>query len=290
MNEPRGSLAAATAQWALCLFILCPAATGCDPARRQDSAPVGPPADARETELVALREALAAERSRRQELEGEVEWLRYQLEEFVWDVPERVREDEQQDDVAASDAAGDGSAADQPELGPGGRGRPWFDTRALRSQGVDGGELQRLSEAFARSEMELLQLEDRARREGWYGGSRYSQALRDLRGSLRAELGDESYDRLLFASGRRNRVVVDDLLDRSPAQQAGIQPDDVICRYDGSRVFRAGELKGATSEGSAGELVAVEVMREGEHVRIYVPRGPLGVKISQARRLPAEGC
>jgi C-terminal processing protease CtpA/Prc len=248
MNEPRGSLAAATAQWALCLFILCPAATGCDPARRQDSAPVGPPADARETELVALREALAAERSRRQELEGEVEWLRYQLEEFVWDVPERVREDEQQDDVAAS------------------------------------------REAFARSEMELLQLEDRARREGWYGGSRYSQALRDLRGSLRAELGDESYDRLLFASGRRNRVVVDDLLDRSPAQQAGIQPDDVICRYDGSRVFRAGELKGATSEGSAGELVAVEVMREGEHVRIYVPRGPLGVKISQARRLPAEGC
>jgi hypothetical protein len=50
----------------------------------------------------------------------------------------------------------------------------------------------------------------------------------------------------------------------------------------------AGELRDATVTGRAGELVAVEVQREGESAprRIFVPRGPIGVTLAPASQKP----
>jgi S1-C subfamily serine protease len=78
------------------------------------------------------------------------------------------------------------------------------------------------------------------------------------------------------------------VLASSPAAAAGIEPGDVILRYDDVPVFAPYELKEATSDGRAGSTVAVDVWRQGERERVYLPRGPLGVQLLPTRRPPSE--
>lgn len=218
-------------------------------------------------EVATLRQALAEERAEREALEAEVERLRQELDELAWrdEAPE---------------------PGEQPEGAEGRAERPWFDAEALARHSVAPAELERVREAFDASELALLQLEDQARREGWYGEPRYGERLRDMRLALRAELGDDRFDLLLFATGRDNRVVVTDLLEGSPAQLAGIQPGDEILSYAERRVFRGMELKRATTVGTAGERVEIELLRDGSRVRVWIPRGPLGIRMRQASRPP----
>jgi hypothetical protein len=241
-------------------------------------------------EVATLREALAEERDERQALEAAVERLREQLDELAYAEPSPRGE------TAASSAAGGvgsgagGEGASGAEAaGSGvvpGLQRPWFDADALLRHGVSPAEVDRLRDVFSESELALLQLEDQARREGWFDQPRYRENLRDMRRALRAELGDDRFDRLLFATGRENRVIVTELLDDSPAQRSGLQAGDEILSYADRRVFRAMELKEATTEGTAGERVEVEVLRDGARVRLWVPRGPLGIRLEQTRRSP----
>jgi hypothetical protein len=252
------------------------AALACEPGER--AAPPAAPASAdleadlasARLEVATLRQALEEERGEREALEAELERLRQELDELAWAEPEP-----QAEPGAGSDAAGASDAA-----------RPWFDAEALARHGVQPAEVDRLRESFDASEMALLNLEDRARREGWYAQPRYRQALRDMRQALRTDLGDDRFDLLLFATGRHNRVVVTDLLEGSPAQRAGLQPGDEILSYADRRVFRGAELKHATTVGTAGERVPLEVLRDGSRVRVWVPRGPLGIRMQQASRPP----
>jgi serine protease Do len=94
---------------------------------------------------------------------------------------------------------------------------------------------------------------------------------------------------VLYSTGHPNRVAVQDIVTGSPAESAGLQPGDVIVRYDGRLVLNAGELRDATTEGRAGELVAIEVQREGESDarRVFVPRGPIGISLAPATQQPA---
>ena len=89
--------------------------------------------------------------------------------------------------------------------------------------------------------------------------------------------------------GRNNRLSVRDGLMRSPAEEAGIEPGDLILTYDDVRVFDAFQLRGATSAGRRGESVPIELIRRGRRLRIIVPRGPLGVKLQPERVPPLEG-
>lgn len=255
------------------------AALACGSPDGRDAAPTPAPPElegdlaAARLEVATLREALAEERAERQALELEVERLREEIDQLAWSDP----------------AAG----ADEPEAGAGGpdgggsgQERPWFDAEGLLGHGVQPAEVERLREAFDDSELALLELENQAQREGWYGEPRFRQELRDLRLALRADLGDDRFDRLLYATGRHNRVVVSDLLQGSAAARAGLQPGDEILSYDDQRIFRAMELKQATIEGTPGERVALEVLREGSRVRVWLPRGPIGIQMRQSRRPP----
>jgi S1-C subfamily serine protease len=123
-------------------------------------------------------------------------------------------------------------------------------------------------------------------REGWNQNPRYRQELRQLERDLRQELGDEDYDWLRYATGESNRVVVRDVLDRTPANRAGIRPGDSVRSYADRRIFTPGELKRATSRGEVGEWVRVELEREGEIVSVSVQRGPLGVVLDAETRIP----
>jgi membrane-associated protease RseP (regulator of RpoE activity) len=229
-------------------------------------------------EVATLRQALDEERQERQALEAEVEWLREQLESAGWEEPA----------ADAPEAEGDADVpAATPEAGEKHAERPWFDAEALAKHGVPPSDVDLVRESFDASELALLNLEDQARREGWFDKPRYRLALRDQRVALRADLGDERFDALLFATGRRNRVVVTDLLDESPAQRAGLEPGDEILSYGESRVFGPMELKAATTAGTAGERVEIVVLRDGARERFFAPRGPLGIRMRPASRPPA---
>jgi len=139
-------------------------------------------------------------------------------------------------------------------------------------------------------ELERLELRDLAIREGWFGSDRYREEvvrLDDERPALRAEIGDDAYDRYLFASGEDNRVRVGAVIPGSPAEAAGLVPGDLIESYGGGRVFTFSGLRDATSEGERGELVPVSLQRaDGSRVQVWLPRGPMGVRLDMTRTDP----
>jgi membrane-associated protease RseP (regulator of RpoE activity) len=164
-----------------------------------------------------------------------------------------------------------------------------FDEDALVEAGMRRVDAAHLRELYETVDMERLYLRDRATREGWLNTSRYAEESRALDArvdGVRGDLGDDGYDWFLFASGQFNRVLIADVLERSPASTAGIEPGDRILRYGDQRIFSATELASATTKGRPGENVTVEYERGGEVRRATIPRGPIGVRLGAERARP----
>ncbi|MEE8157099.1 MAG: PDZ domain-containing protein, partial [Gammaproteobacteria bacterium] len=70
-------------------------------------------------------------------------------------------------------------------------------------------------------------------------------------------------------------------IETSPAQQAGLQPGDIIRSYAGERVFSSQQLVNLRSAGVKGIPVTVEIIRDGQLMQITMPRGPMGVQTRQ---------
>ncbi len=133
--------------------------------------------------------------------------------------------------------------------------------------------------AFINRRTEELRLEAlNARYQAQRDGERFAgRELPNVNETLRAELGDADYARYLTALGRPTDIPVNAVLANSPAAQAGFRPGDRIVSYAGTRVFGMNELTRLTLEGSAGQAVAVDVVRDGQTIQLYLPRGPLGI-------------
>lgn len=141
--------------------------------------------------------------------------------------------------------------------------------------------LRRLSE----EEMKRLEIRDQALREDWMGNERFFNALRELgdaTAGLRAEIGDEAYDRYLYTLGETNRVLIDSVIQGSPAEDAGLQAGDIILDYADRRMFNWSDLRNATSDGERGEPVFLRVRRNEQTVDLSIPRGPMGVRLDSA--------
>jgi hypothetical protein len=270
---------------------------------RASSRPDAPPAvqAAQHRESAPPPSTLEAALERNRQLSAEVDWLQAQLDVLASRhaaTGEEARADAALHSLAdaghqAADKSPDGAengvepgseaasaeAGEEPEDG-------WFDDAALAQAGLLPYEIDRIRDIFDASEMAAIGLEHQARREGWYGSPRYKQALYDQRTDLRANIGEEDFDLLLYASGRENRVVIDGLLRGSPGDRAGLQQGDVVLSYEGRRIFKAPELKRATVQGKAGDIVPIVVVRNGEVMRVYAERGPLGVRLRPDARLP----
>jgi hypothetical protein len=133
----------------------------------------------------------------------------------------------------------------------------FFDEDLLLAEGgLDAAEAARLRETFEDLEMERLYLSDQAVREGWLYTPRYRREIQALTAETREALGDEGYDWMLYGASRHNRVLVNDLLSRSPASSAGVEIGDVVLRYDGQSIFTAHELQAATQQGPLGVRLA----------------------------------
>jgi hypothetical protein len=166
-----------------------------------------------------------------------------------------------------------------------------LDQETLLAAGVEPGLASAYLSSQSRLEMQRLELRDRASREGWLNSDRFRKQLGELEGSveaLRAQIGDDSYDRFLYLTGQPNRVVIASVIEESPAQLAGVQAGDIVLDYADSRVFSFTELRDATRVGESGESVLVRVQRKGETLELLVPRGPLGVRLDSERVEPAD--
>ena len=138
-------------------------------------------------------------------------------------------------------------------------------------------------------ELKLLELRDRAAREGYLGSGQYQRELNALMSQnveLRDEIGDDAYDQYLYATGQHNRVRIASVMMGSPAEQAGLKTGDMILSYNDRPMFSWNELQGATTQGERGEYVNVSVIRNGQLLNLWVPRGPLGVRLGTIRVRP----
>lgn len=155
--------------------------------------------------------------------------------------------------------------------------------------GVDPGFAEDIVRRKNAVELQRLELQDHATRNGYLNTQRYVDELEEINlsdVSLREELGDQGYDEYLFNSKQNNRVRISSVMLGSPAEQAGIEKGDVVLSYDNNRVFDWQELKGATAQGELGEYVSLSVYRNGEVYSFSVPRGTLGMQLGATRLAP----
>ena len=129
-----------------------------------------------------------------------------------------------------------------------------------------------------------------------------SKALRDMgyKGKatphgFRASFSSMAYESNKFPSEviekalaheQRNRVRAVSVMMGSPAEMAGMKDGDMILSYDNRRMFNWNELQAATSLGERGEYVNVTVLRNGQQLNLWIPRGPLGIRLGSVRQKP----
>ncbi len=162
-------------------------------------------------------------------------------------------------------------------------------TKALVKAGISEDRATDIVRRKNDLELRKLELHDRASREGYLGSKQYTSELSALvaeETSVREDLGDEFYDQYLYANGRPNRIKVASVMLGSAAEQAGMLDGDLILTYGQSRMFEGRELQQATSEGELGEFLSMDIIRNGQLMSLWVPRGPLGIRLGAARVKP----
>jgi PDZ domain len=138
-----------------------------------------------------------------------------------------------------------------------------------------------IQQRTAQLTLEAMQAQYTARREG-----QPPSAALDPERTLRTELGEADYERYLSALGRPTKIGVFNVLAGSPGERAGLSAGDEIVSYAGQRVFDMSQLNSLTFEGSPGESVVVDIVRDGQSMQVVVPRGPIGIGGGAFRRRP----
>ena len=172
----------------------------------------------------------------------------------------------------------------------GGGARGEVSETSFLSAGFDEEEAAYYRRLYDESIMAQLYLRDRAQREGWLGGERYGQELATLPGNLsnlRGQMDDETFARYLYALGRPNQVSIRRVLSGSQAETAGLQDGDVLVRVDGQRIYTPDAVRRASREQDTGDMVAIEVLRNGRRIQAYIPRGPFGITMTTDSVVPA---
>lgn len=229
----------------------------------------------------ALESALEYERDRRLGLELELFALSEQL-----NAREAAARSADAAEAAFAEQSGAGSGVSDRELRSAVRERiaDRFPGSATAPDAAGRRQLERLiAEGFSPNQAESIQRRtEELRMEAL--NARY-EAARDGRpvdiesgdSALRAELGDTDYERYLRALNRPTSVAVGRVLASSPAEQSGLQPGDQILAYGGERVFSMTDLNRLTLQGAPGQGVVVDVLRDGQPMQVYIPRGPVGI-------------
>ncbi len=254
-----------------------------------DSGPAPPPAGPANSALAAPGfDSTAADRERIRALEQAVSderAARQLLEDQLFALIEEV------DRLARREATAESEAEPQPaEISsralsflPGARNPAATERRtaALVAAGFSEDEAARILRRESELRMQAMQTRFEARISGEPIDPFDPQV--DPRTMLRDELGDAQYERYLEANNRPTSIAINSILESSPAQAAGLMPGDRIVSYDGQRVFNVGDLNRETVQGTPGENVVVDIVRDGTPMQVVLPRGPLGVMAGRGR-------
>jgi C-terminal processing protease CtpA/Prc len=161
---------------------------------------------------------------------------------------------------------------------------------ALIATGIPAEQAALIQARLDEYDLKQLYLKDRASREGWLKTARYNKEQRQAQNAyreLRPEIGDDAYDRMLYALGQANRVVVRDIMQNSTAEQYDLRANDRIIEYNGQRVFTSQELNTLVTQGTAaGAQVLLRVQRDEQQLELYLPQGPIGIRLATSREQP----
>lgn len=145
----------------------------------------------------------------------------------------------------------------------------------LVEAGFSPDQAQHITERESELQLEALYAQYDAIRDGEPSGPLTNGF--DPQDQLRQELGDASYERYLDATGQSTSIGVQRVMDGSPGQAAGLQTGDELIAYAGERVFNISDLNQLILEGAPGQPVVMDVLRDGQQIQLYVPRGPIGI-------------
>ena len=227
--------------------------------------------------LAALESALAEEAERRATLEAQFLLLTEQLDELVsTERTEMPNVAELSEDVLINPAfegirgpRGTRFAAMREQRSP------EYRQNLLIEAGFATEQAQWIIDREAQMRMDMVNAQYEARRQG----EPFSpfEGYRETQAGLRAELGDDAFTRYLEATGQQTSVSVFEVLESSAGQSAGLQAGDEIVGYNGERVFSQIDLQTLTVAGESGETIAIDILRDGQPMQVYMPRGPLGI-------------
>ena len=171
-------------------------------------------------------------------------------------------------------------------------GRPAKPNReSLSATGMSDDEADKLLRRMSQQEYQRLELQNNIRRNQGAASSTYREQLRELNKnkiSLRSELGDEAYDKYLFASQQSNRVKISSVMAGSPAESSGFESNDIILSYGDEKILKWADIRRVTLEGDIGSYANVDIIRNGERMSLMVPRGTLGVQLEPVQLDPDE--
>jgi hypothetical protein len=133
-------------------------------------------------------------------------------------------------------------------------------------------EIMRMTDEF---QMDMLN----ARYEATQNNERFDAGAAQLEATqnFRESLGDTDYEKYLAATNQATSVNIRNVLESSPAQSAGLLPEDEIISYNGERVYNNNDLTRLSSSVDISGNVLIEVMRDGLPTSVSIPVGPIGI-------------
>jgi len=153
------------------------------------------------------------------------------------------------------------------------RQQPDYRANQLVAAGFAQEEAARIVQIESQESLRQLQRQYELRR----ARSTQNESTNANLNPIRAELGDENYERYLEANGWPTAARIGSVIGGSPGEDAGLRAGDQITSYAGERVFNLNEINNLTVQGNVGESVLVEVQRDGTSVQLTIPRGPIGI-------------
>jgi len=115
---------------------------------------------------------------------------------------------------------------------------------------------------------------------------RFRQLSAAEQGAVRARLGEEDYDALLYAIGQENRLMVTQVPEGTPGALAGVQPGDELLSVDGQRIFNRIELNWLEAGLDDAGRIPITVLRGGELVQLWVENGRMRVGLERIYQSP----
>ena len=90
-------------------------------------------------------------------------------------------------------------------------------------------------------------------------------------------------NRIASVVGGEFGVLIDEVAAGSPAEEAGLKPDDVIFKYDDQKVFNAEQLVRLVRGDKPGRAVTLGIVRDGKQENMEVTLGERQVLTSERR-------